>query len=362
MRQFALRHSCSEGCLVYFAVAPLVCTTIRGKGGAGEAAFLANITVNLQSYVGTKRLCQGAQEGVMLPAHITRSPSQLQAQKQMVHHTLNVRLCFIPPHPPRASCFGGSPRPWTARTGRSPATRSDTGKDPGGAKRARPLEALSFSSSSAVMGTESAVSSTITASVSKWNSTCCIISLRCFPWLVLWQILCTPVDSRPALLSSIAVFFRKASQQSCKSVWMCCMYYCTCWWRWAIHPVQTKWFTSSLYLHPVEMDSRSHLALKYILNAPGVNTWDHISPHCSYLVLSVVLTLDLSVSIMKYWTGHSRRTTNMKKWPPNVAWVTLHVLNMSWGGCVHTCVFKLSTWISEAVFWCQVWTRPSKQR
>lgn len=189
------------------------------------------------------------------------------------------------------------------------------------------------------MGTESAVSSTITASVSKWNSTCCIISLRCFPWLVLWQILCTPVDSRPALLSSIAVFFRKASQQSCKSVWMCCMYYCTCWWRWAIHPVQTKWFTSSLYLHPAEMDSRSHLALKYILNAPGVNTWGHISPHCSYLVLSVVLTLDLSVSIMKYWTGHSRRTTNMKKWPPNVAWVTLHVLNMSWGG-VFTLVFS----------------------
>lgn len=96
---------------------------------------------------------------------ITRSPSQLQAQKQMVHHTLNVRLCFISPPPPRASCFGGSPHPWTARMGRSPATRSDTGKDPGGVKQARPLEALSFSSSSAVMGTDSAVSSTITASV-----------------------------------------------------------------------------------------------------------------------------------------------------------------------------------------------------
>lgn len=112
MRQFALRHSCSEGCLVYFAVAPLVCTTIRGKGGAGETAFLANITVNLQSYVGTKRLCQGAQEGVMLPAHITRSPSQLQAQKQMVHHTLNVRLCFIsPPPPPEHHASVAAPAP-----------------------------------------------------------------------------------------------------------------------------------------------------------------------------------------------------------------------------------------------------------
>lgn len=117
MRQFALRHSCSEGCLVYFAVAPLVCTTIRGKGGAGEAAFLANITVNLQSYVDTKRLCQGAQEGVMLPAHITRSPSQLQAQKQMVHHTLNVRLCFIPPPPPQSIMLRWQPPPLNGQNG-----------------------------------------------------------------------------------------------------------------------------------------------------------------------------------------------------------------------------------------------------
>lgn len=63
-------------------------------------------------------------------------------------------------HPPsffsflRASCFGGSPRPLTARMGRSPATRSDTGKDPEGVKRLRPPEAPSFTSSSTVMGTQ----------------------------------------------------------------------------------------------------------------------------------------------------------------------------------------------------------------
>lgn len=66
-------------------------------------------------------------------------------------HVLNMTFCFIYTFPRlRASCFGGSLRPWAARTGRSPATRYDTGKDPAGANL-KPLKAPSFTSSWMVM-------------------------------------------------------------------------------------------------------------------------------------------------------------------------------------------------------------------
>lgn len=65
----------------------------------------------------------------------------------------------------RALCSGGSPHHRTAKTERSSTTRSNTGKDREGVKPATPPPAPSFSSSSAVMETDSAVSSQLAARV-----------------------------------------------------------------------------------------------------------------------------------------------------------------------------------------------------
>lgn len=92
-----------------------------------------------------------------------KTPLQLQNFNRWLHMSMFRFMFYFHLLLFRTSCLGGSPHPRTARMGRSPATRSDTEKGLEGVKRARSLEAPSFSSSSVVMAPDSTVTSWFTS-------------------------------------------------------------------------------------------------------------------------------------------------------------------------------------------------------
>lgn len=124
--------------------------------------FLANRSVNLQSCINTKARtkvwrnvwCYLLNHEVIFVCIICGP------QEQMVPCVLNMMFYLISLmpwfSPLRASCFAGSHLLSMPRTERSQATRSDTGKDPGGARQPRPPEAPSLTSSLMVMGSDPA--------------------------------------------------------------------------------------------------------------------------------------------------------------------------------------------------------------